>query len=122
MLMVLTFLVVDIDGNLSRYYRRYINIWDDIAIHRALIIIFSFIVLIIDGIDTSTTAIVSMSLSQPITSMALSADDFDTIDDVSMADPWPYREATPSHGARNPLPLLHGCVYCSIPGVGVGLQ
>jgi hypothetical protein len=43
------------------------------------------ILLIIDGIDTSTTAIVSMS--QPITSMALSPDDDDTIDDASMADP-----------------------------------
>jgi hypothetical protein len=45
------------------------------------------IVLIIDGIDTSTTAIVSMSISQPITSMAQSPGDDDTVDDVSMADP-----------------------------------
>ena len=45
------------------------------------------IVLIIDGIDTSTTAIVSMSMSQPITSIALSLGDDDTIDDASMADP-----------------------------------
>ena len=45
------------------------------------------IALIIDGIDTSTTAIVSMSMSQPITSMALSQGDDDTIDDASMADP-----------------------------------
>jgi pyruvate/oxaloacetate carboxyltransferase len=47
------------------------------------------IVLIIDGIDASITAIVSMSMSmsQPITSMALSLDDDDTIDDASMADP-----------------------------------
>jgi hypothetical protein len=45
------------------------------------------IVLIIDGIDTSTTAIVSMRMSQPITSMALSPGDDDTIDDASMADP-----------------------------------
>jgi hypothetical protein len=45
------------------------------------------IVLIIDGIDTSTTAIVSISMSQPITSMAPSAGDDDTIDDESMADP-----------------------------------
>jgi hypothetical protein len=45
------------------------------------------IVLIIDGIDTSTTVIVSMSMSQPITSMALSPGDDDTIDDASMADP-----------------------------------
>jgi hypothetical protein len=43
------------------------------------------IVLIIDDIDASTTAIVSMS--QPITSMALSPGDDDTIDDASMADP-----------------------------------
>jgi hypothetical protein len=43
--------------------------------------------LIIDGIDTSTTAIVSMSMFEPITSMALSLDDDDTIDDASMADP-----------------------------------
>jgi hypothetical protein len=45
------------------------------------------IVLVVDGIDTSTTAIVSMSLSQPITSMALSPGDDDTVDDASMADP-----------------------------------
>jgi hypothetical protein len=45
------------------------------------------IVLIIDGMHTSTTAIVSMSMSQPITSMALSPGDDDTIDDASMADP-----------------------------------
>jgi hypothetical protein len=45
------------------------------------------IVLIIDGTDASTTTIVSMSMSQPITSMALSPTDDDTIDDASMADP-----------------------------------
>jgi hypothetical protein len=45
------------------------------------------IVLIIDGVDSSTIAIMSMSMSQPITSMALSPRDDDTIDDVSMADP-----------------------------------
>jgi hypothetical protein len=45
------------------------------------------IVLIIDGIDTSTIAIVPISMSQPITSMAPSAGDDDTIDDASMADP-----------------------------------
>jgi hypothetical protein len=44
-------------------------------------------VLIIDGIDTSNIAIVSMSMLQPITSMALSPNDDDTIDDASMADP-----------------------------------
>jgi hypothetical protein len=44
------------------------------------------IVLIIDGIDTSTIAIVSMSVSQSITSMAPSTGDDDTIDDVPMAD------------------------------------
>jgi hypothetical protein len=44
-------------------------------------------VLIIDGIGTSNVAIVSMSMSQPITSMAPSACDDDTIDDASMADP-----------------------------------
>jgi hypothetical protein len=44
------------------------------------------IVLIIDGID-NITAIVSMSMLQPITSMAPSAGDDDTIDDASMADP-----------------------------------
>jgi hypothetical protein len=43
--------------------------------------------LIIDGIDASTTAIVSMPMSQSITSMALSPGDDDTIDDASMADP-----------------------------------
>jgi hypothetical protein len=46
------------------------------------------IVLIIDGIDASTNAIVSMSMSQPITSMALSLGDDDAIDDASMADPY----------------------------------
>jgi hypothetical protein len=45
------------------------------------------IVLIIDGIDASTNAIVSMLMLQPITSMALSPGDDDTIDDASMADP-----------------------------------
>jgi hypothetical protein len=45
------------------------------------------IVLIIDGVDARTTAIVSMSMSQPITSMALSPGDDETIDDASMADP-----------------------------------
>jgi hypothetical protein len=45
------------------------------------------IVFIIDGIYTSTTAIVSMLMSQPITSMRQSASDDDTIDDVSMVDP-----------------------------------
>jgi hypothetical protein len=45
------------------------------------------IALMIDGIDTSTTAIVSMSMSQPITSMVPSTGDDDTIDDVSMVDP-----------------------------------
>jgi hypothetical protein len=45
------------------------------------------IFLIIDGIDASSTVIVSMSMSQPITSMALSPGDDDTIDDASMADP-----------------------------------
>jgi hypothetical protein len=45
------------------------------------------IVLIIDGIDASTTAIVLMSMSQPITSMALSPSDDDTVDHASMADP-----------------------------------
>jgi hypothetical protein len=45
------------------------------------------IALIIDGIHTSTNAIVSMSMSQPIKSMAISPDDDDTIDDASMADP-----------------------------------
>jgi hypothetical protein len=45
------------------------------------------IALIIDGIDTSSTAIVSISMSQHITSMAPSADDDDTIDDASRDDP-----------------------------------
>jgi hypothetical protein len=45
------------------------------------------IVMIIDSIDTSTNAIVSMSMTQPITSMAPSMGDDDTIDDASMADP-----------------------------------
>jgi hypothetical protein len=46
-----------------------------------------YIFLIIDGTDASTIAIVWMSMSQPITSMALSTGDDDTIDDASMADP-----------------------------------
>jgi hypothetical protein len=89
MLQVLIFLDVDIDGHLSRYHRRCIDIWDDISTY-----VFGFdnkyflIILIIDGIDTtSTTVIVSMSMSQPSTSMAPSAGDGDTIDDVSMVDP-----------------------------------
>jgi hypothetical protein len=45
------------------------------------------IVLIIDGIDTSIIAIVSMSMSQSITSKAPSTGDDDTTNDVSMADP-----------------------------------
>jgi hypothetical protein len=45
------------------------------------------IILIIDGIDINTTATVSMSMSQRITSMAPSTGDDDTIDDVSMDDP-----------------------------------
>jgi hypothetical protein len=48
---------------------------------------YSPIVLIVDGIDTSTTAIVSMSMTQPTTSMAPSTSHDHTIDDVSMADP-----------------------------------
>jgi hypothetical protein len=44
------------------------------------------IVLIIDGIETSTTAIMSMSMSQPIASMAPSAGVDDSIEDASMAD------------------------------------
>jgi hypothetical protein len=39
MLMVLIFWYVDIDGNLiSRYYRRCIDVWDNILIQRALVI------------------------------------------------------------------------------------
>jgi hypothetical protein len=46
------------------------------------------IVRIIDGIDNSIIAIVSMSMSQPITSMTSSAgSEDDTIDEASMADP-----------------------------------
>jgi hypothetical protein len=45
------------------------------------------ILLIINGIDTSSTAIVSMSMTQPITSMAPSLGDDDTMDDASIADP-----------------------------------
>jgi hypothetical protein len=87
MLMVLMFWDVDIDGNICRYHRRCIDIWDDISIHRALIINIFPMVLIIDGIDTSTSVILSMSMTQPITSMAPSRADDDTIDDASMADP-----------------------------------
>jgi hypothetical protein len=42
--------------------------------------------MIIDGIDASNTAIVSMSMSPLVTSLALSQGDDDTIDDASMAD------------------------------------
>ena len=63
-----------------RYLRRYI---DTSGLDNQ----YFTIVLIIDGIDASTTAIVSMSMSQNITSMALSPGDDDTIDDASMADP-----------------------------------
>jgi hypothetical protein len=80
MLIVLIVWDADIDGNLSRYYRRCI---DTSVLNNQHFPI----ALIIDGIDTSTTAILSMSMLQPITSMALSPDDDDTIDDASMADP-----------------------------------
>jgi hypothetical protein len=63
-----------------RYFGRYVNTWGLNNQHFT-------IMLIIDGIDASTTAIVSMSMSQPIKSMALSPGDDDTIDDASMADP-----------------------------------
>jgi hypothetical protein len=63
-----------------RYFGRYINT-------SGLDNQYYLIVLITDGIDTTTTAIVSMSMSQPITSMALSLGDDDTIDDASMAGP-----------------------------------
>jgi hypothetical protein len=43
--------------------------------------------LIINGNDISTIVIMSMSLSQPSTSMAPSTGDDDTIDDVLMVDP-----------------------------------
>jgi hypothetical protein len=48
---------------------------------------FPIVLILIDGIDTSNIAIVSMSMSQPITSMAPSTGDDDTIDDVSMFIP-----------------------------------
>jgi hypothetical protein len=38
LLMVLIFWDVDIDRNLSRYYRRSIDIWDDMSIQRVLVI------------------------------------------------------------------------------------
>jgi hypothetical protein len=43
--------------------------------------------LITDYIDICPNAIVSISMSQPIKSMAPSAGNDDTIDDVCMADP-----------------------------------
>jgi hypothetical protein len=86
MLMMLIVWDVDIDGNLSRYCRRCIDIWDDIDT-LGLDNQYFPIVLIIDGIESSITAIVSMSMSQHITSMAPSAGDDDTIDDPSMANP-----------------------------------
>jgi hypothetical protein len=42
------------------------------------------IVLMINGVDTSTTAIESMPISQPIKPMAPSTGDDDTVDDASM--------------------------------------
>jgi hypothetical protein len=63
-----------------RYLGRYI---DTSALNNQ----YFLIALIIDDIDASTTFIVSMSMSPPITSMALSLGDDDTIDDASMADP-----------------------------------
>jgi hypothetical protein len=66
MLTELIFWDVKIKGNSSRYYRRCIDIWDTSGFDDQ----YFPIVLIIDGIDTSTTAIASMSMSQPITSMA----------------------------------------------------
>jgi hypothetical protein len=45
------------------------------------------IVAILYDIDSSTTSIVSISMSQPITSMAPSAGDSNIIDDVLVADP-----------------------------------
>jgi hypothetical protein len=44
-------------------------------------------VLIIDGSDVSTYVIMSMSMSQPSTSMTPSGNDDDNINDVSMGDP-----------------------------------
>jgi hypothetical protein len=44
-------------------------------------------VLIIDGTDICTIVIMSMSMSQPITSMAPSTGNYDTIKYASMADP-----------------------------------
>jgi hypothetical protein len=45
------------------------------------------IILMIDGTDTSTTAIVSISMTQPIKSMAPSTGDDDNVDDASTGDP-----------------------------------
>jgi hypothetical protein len=82
MLMVLILWDVDIDGNLCRYLGRNI---DTSGFDNQ----YFLIVMIINGIDTSSVAIVSMSMSQPIdvTAMAPSTGDGDTIDDVSMDDP-----------------------------------
>jgi hypothetical protein len=84
MLIALIVWNADSDGNLSQYYRRCIDIWDDTS---GLNNQHFPIALIIDGIDTSNTAIVSMSILQPITPMVLSPNDDDTITDASMADP-----------------------------------
>jgi hypothetical protein len=95
MLMVLIFWIVDVDGVdsfgcwhrwqfkpiLSPMYRYLVPNIDTSGLNSQ----YFTIILIIDGSDASTTAIVSMS--QPITSMALSPCDDDTIDDGSMADP-----------------------------------
>jgi hypothetical protein len=97
MLMVLISWIVDVDGvdslgcghrwqfrpilsPIYRYLGRYI---DTLGLDNQ----YFTIVLILDGIDASTTAIVSMSMLQPITSMAQSPGDDDTIDNASMADP-----------------------------------
>jgi hypothetical protein len=47
-------------------------------------------ILIIDGIDVMVFVIMSMLMSQLSTSMASSGGDDDTINDASMANPWPY--------------------------------
>jgi hypothetical protein len=46
-------------------------------------------VLIIDGTSVNIIVIIPMSMSQPSTPMATSRDDDDTIDNISMVDPWP---------------------------------
>jgi hypothetical protein len=86
MVMVLIFWDADIDGISNRYHRLYRYLGRYITTS-GFDIWYLKNVLIINGINISTIVIMSMSMSQPSTSMAPSTGDNDTIDDVLMVDP-----------------------------------